>query len=377
MLHTPYSSSKEDRLRMGVFVVLALIVVSLLFFWQLEARERPPKLPEDLGGKPESSIEVEIKMPDEEKEFFEPEEKDIFEDDNEIPEYLVDDTSVYEELEDGLIDDRPPTHEMEENSMLPKAISGDSNREQGESLYGSINPTPPRPGGHRKSHGVKRPKVKIRKLDKEILPVYIALLQHNFSNYQLHQDILDSSYKIWLRNNNLIEHSGTVPILTLDDARLVYTTVLFITGDDVEYAKRNMKLRQEWEIAWNATSFSEEEQRKLALYVRNGGILFFNYGGGQGKAVDGEKRDFRKTMRTELTKIFGYEWFTIPSGHEIYKIKYSINEDYKLQGIEVYGRLAVIFSQGDLLSQKPWKFLTNVLLYATKYARLIDVEKYK
>lgn len=434
MVYKSYISSREDKLRIALCVVLASIVfVFLGFFWQLQIEERL-KLQEPVVERIKPPIQVEIEISDEIEEIFELEEP-IIETDEEISEYVLD-TTVYEEVEDEPIDDKPPTQEQEA-SVLPEALSGFSTYEQGESLYGSINPTPPRAGRSTISGRVQRPEVKFRPLDREVLPVYIALLKHNFTNYQLHQDTLDAEYKVWLRENNLIQHSGTVPILPLfsieltfqedldngiiseplrqefesngvslspsatisiqkqgsrwlitgqntkhtvrkgkteliiSSSKFSYTTVLFITGDDVEYANREMALRQGWDVAWKTKSFSTEERLELARYVRDGGFIFFNYGEGYG-----DKRDFRKTMRTELTNIFGSQWSTILSEHEIYNIKYSIT-DYELQGIKVNGRLAVIFSEIDLLSQKQWQFVTNVLLYATRYGRAIDIERYK
>ncbi len=178
-------------------------------------------------------------------------------------------------------------------------------------------------------------------------PVLIAVLYHTFTNYHQHQDTL-TEFTNWLNKNTPFRQSGTVPMLSPSDERFGEVDVLFITGDDVEYAKKYGALRQGWPTAWSTTSFSDKEREALRTFVENGGTIFFNYGGGKGK-----NRDFSQTMRYELEeKIFKKELQEI-----IPDVPY-------LQGIKLNGRLAVIFSEEDILSQKPWIFLTNLVYYA-------------
>jgi hypothetical protein len=205
--------------------------------------------------------------------------------------------------------------------------------------------------------------------------VQIALLRHDFTNYQKHEAVLNS-YRNWLSKNTLLRDEDKVQLLGLTERvdsetgetapylipeKMASTTLLFMTGDDADVvllsSNEHTGLRQGCKGVRD--SFNESERTALKKYVENGGTLFFNYGKGEGK--------FSEKVRCELEKIFGRKLVVIPTKNEIYTIENNLSTIPHLKGLEVDGRIAVIFSESDILGQRQFQFLTNVLYYALKY----------
>lgn len=92
-------------------------------------------------------------------------------------------------------------------------------------------------------------------------------------------------------------------------------------------------------------TFTEEEREVLRQYVAQGGTIF-------GEDSHGP---FGECFRREMRKIFGRGLEDLPPDHELYRAHYVLDrvpagdmgERYPLQGIDVGGRLGVIFSRND------------------------------
>ena len=190
--------------------------------------------------------------------------------------------------------------------------------------------------------------------------VQIALLEHDFTNYHKHEDTLNN-YRIWLGEHTSLRDEDSVQFLRLTARGISSATVLFMTGDDVD-AVLSSDGHDGFKQGFDKVrySFSNAERNALRGYVEDGGTFFFNYGRGTGK--------FRNRVRNELEQIFG-PLVDIPAGHRIYTSLYELPDSArpKLKGIEINGRLAVIFSESDVHSN--CRFLTNVLCYALGYGR--------
>lgn len=190
-------------------------------------------------------------------------------------------------------------------------------------------------------------------------PIQITLLSHDFTNYHKYQDTLNS-YRGWLNQNTSLRDEDDVRLLRLTESGISSTTLLFMTGDDKKVALDNCSLRQGWT---GVSNFTADERSALNSYIRIcKGTFCFNYGEGDS--------EFSNQVQGELEQIFSKTLVDIPAGHEIYKIAYQILFPIpNLKGIEIDGRLAVIFSEYDVLGQYNFsnEFLTNVLCYALKH----------
>jgi len=91
--------------------------------------------------------------------------------------------------------------------------------------------------------------------------------------------------------------------------------------------------------------FTPQEREVLRRYVARGGTIF-------GEDSHGP---FGECFRREMKKIFGQAPNDLPPSHELYRSYYVLDrvpagdmgERYPLQGIEMDGRLGVIFSRND------------------------------
>ncbi|MBM3236136.1 DUF4159 domain-containing protein [Candidatus Poribacteria bacterium] len=203
--------------------------------------------------------------------------------------------------------------------------------------------------------------------------VQLALLAHDFTNYHKHEDTLNN-YRNWLKQYTSLRDEDAVELLRLDkkidpetnrllpyltEAKMPSTTVLFMTGDDVDVvlaSSKNERTGFRQGLDGVRYSFNDTERAALKRYVESGGTFFFNYGKGEGT--------FKNQVQGELEQIFGQQLVNIPAGHEIYTIWYKLPAIPNLKGLEINGRLAVIFSESDILKND--KFLTNMLYYALK-----------
>ncbi len=94
-----------------------------------------------------------------------------------------------------------------------------------------------------------------------------------------------------------------------------------------------------------AFSLTDEEREVLRRYVAQGGTIF-------GEDSHGP---FGECFRREMRKIFGRGLEDLPMDHDLYRAHYVLDrvpagdmgERYPLQGIDVGGRLGVIFSRND------------------------------
>ncbi len=92
-------------------------------------------------------------------------------------------------------------------------------------------------------------------------------------------------------------------------------------------------------------SFSEQEREVLRQYVARGGTIF-------GEDSHGP---FGECFRREMRKVFGKAPGDLPADHDLYRAHYVIEEvpagdmgeRYPVQGIDVGGRLGVIYSRND------------------------------
>ncbi|HUU20966.1 MAG TPA: DUF4159 domain-containing protein, partial [Phycisphaerae bacterium] len=92
-------------------------------------------------------------------------------------------------------------------------------------------------------------------------------------------------------------------------------------------------------------SFTDQERDVLRQYVAQGGTIF-------GEDSHGP---FGECFRREMKKIFGEAPGDLPMDHDLYRAHYVLDrvpagdmgERYPLQGVEVGGRLGVIFSRND------------------------------
>ncbi len=94
-----------------------------------------------------------------------------------------------------------------------------------------------------------------------------------------------------------------------------------------------------------AFSLTEDEREVLRQYVAQGGTIF-------GEDSHGP---FGECFRREMKKTFGDSLADLPIDHDLYRAHYVLDrvpagdmgERYPLQGIDVGGRLGVIFSRND------------------------------
>jgi hypothetical protein len=92
-------------------------------------------------------------------------------------------------------------------------------------------------------------------------------------------------------------------------------------------------------------SFTPEERAALKQYVENGGTIL----------AEDSHGPFGECFKREIRQIFGRGLRDLPQNHEIYRAHYVLNsvpagdmgERYPLQGVDVGGRLGVIFSRND------------------------------
>ncbi|HET7460999.1 MAG TPA: DUF4159 domain-containing protein [Longimicrobium sp.] len=134
--------------------------------------------------------------------------------------------------------------------------------------------------------------------------------------------------------------------------------------------------------------FSQQESANLKAYVERGGFIFID---DHNHDVDGA---FHKTATAELRRIFGQGALKeIPNGHELYRAFFTFDEPpttshelngwgdnlvhEHLLGVEVNGRLGVLYSNKDYSSEWGYhyrnkrfqsvdntRFAVNVIVYA-------------
>ncbi len=98
-------------------------------------------------------------------------------------------------------------------------------------------------------------------------------------------------------------------------------------------------------------SFSDAEIENLRRYLNGGGLLFID------DSLGGKNFGFDKAVRMVLNRLFpDKQLVKIPADHAVFRSFYLINEvggrrivNNYLEGIILDGRLAVIYSQNDLL----------------------------
>jgi hypothetical protein len=94
-----------------------------------------------------------------------------------------------------------------------------------------------------------------------------------------------------------------------------------------------------------AFSFTPEERAAIKQYVAQGGTIL----------AEDSHGPFGECFRREMRQMFGKPLRDLPMDHEVYRAHYvlksipagDMGERYPLQGIDVGGRLGVIFSRND------------------------------
>ncbi len=100
-----------------------------------------------------------------------------------------------------------------------------------------------------------------------------------------------------------------------------------------------------WMTGHKAFSLTPEERETLRQYVAQGGTILAEDCHGA----------FAECFEREMSKIFGRPLRDLPANHEVYRSHYvlgsapagDMGERYSLQGVDVGGRLGVIYSRND------------------------------
>ncbi len=100
-----------------------------------------------------------------------------------------------------------------------------------------------------------------------------------------------------------------------------------------------------WMTGHKAFSFTPEERETLRKYVAQGGTILAEDCHGA----------FKECFEREIREIFGKPLRDLPTSHEVYRSHYvlgstpagDMGERYLLQGLDVGGRLGVIYSRND------------------------------
>lgn len=186
--------------------------------------------------------------------------------------------------------------------------------------------------------------------------VSLARLEHDFSNYQIYDGVLDRISK----DLDKSFPGKDFVVISVQSVSSCGAPILFMTGEDPKVAKDHGRLPQK--ASELKTTFDDGEA--LKTYVANRGTLFVICA----TPYEGTGEQFYGIVKAELTRIFKDkgEWERIPSGDEIYAPN--------LEGIKSGARYAILLSKGDLFQSQSSNYFGKVLSYALKASRGINLQ---